>query len=109
MRIYKEYKEIAIKDIKGCNINAINKNNVDMIYLERKAIKRDGIRKPIEVIETENGYQILNGRKRLLAAKTLGYDKVPCLIRDRMKEILLRKVMKKLMLTEEDLTINYTN
>ena len=105
MKIYKEYKEIEIKDIKGCNINIMNKEKLDKIYLEKEEIKKHGIVKPIEVIETINGYRILKGENKVIAAKRLGYDKIPCLIRDKVKEILLRKLMKKLMLKEENLNI----
>ena len=94
MRSYKEYKEIEIKDIKGCNYNENNKANLDKICLQRNAIRKHGIGKPIEVIEVGNGYRILKGRFKMIAAKTLGYDKIPCLIRDTKREILLRKLNK---------------
>lgn len=94
MRSYKEYKEIEIKDIKGCNYIAITVANLDKICLQRDAIRRHGIGKPIEVIEAGNGYRILKGRFKMIAAKTLGYDKIPCLIRDTKREILLRKLNK---------------
>ena len=80
MRSYKEYKEIEIKDIKGCNYIAITVANLDKICLQRDAIRKHGIGKPIEVIEAGNGYRILKGRFKMIAAKTLGYDKIPCLI-----------------------------
>lgn len=105
MIIYKEYKEIEIKDIKGCNINVKNTDKLNSIYSEIKAIEKDSIRKPIEVIEENNGYRILHGDKKLLAAKMLGYQKIPCLVRDLTMEIFLRKVMKNLRLKEEDLYI----
>ena len=94
MRSYKEYKEIEIKDIKGCNYIAITVANLDKICLQRDAIRKHGIGKPIEVIEVGNGYRILKGRFKMIAAKTLGYDKIPCLIRDTKQEILLRKINK---------------
>ena len=94
MRSYKEYKEIEIKDIKGRNYNENNKANLDKICLQRDEIRKHGIGKPIEVIEVGNGYRILKGRFKTIAAKTLGYDKIPCLIRDTKQEILLRKLNK---------------
>lgn len=57
-----------------------------------ETIKRNGIKKPFEVIQEENGYYVLDSGIRLLAAKAVGYDKVPCLIRDINQEILLRKI-----------------
>ena len=94
MRSYKEYKEIEIKDIKGCNYIAITVANLDKICMQRDEIRKHGIGKPIEVIEVGNGYRILKGRFKMIAAKTLGYDKIPCLIRDTKQEILLRKINK---------------
>lgn len=94
MRSYKEFREIEIKDIKGRNYNENNKANLDKICLQRDEIRKHGIGKPIEVIEVGNGYRILKGRFKTIAAKTLGYDKIPCLIRDTKQEILLRKLNK---------------
>ena len=108
MRSYKEYKEIEIKDIKGCNYNENNKDNLDKIYLQINAIRKHGIGKPIEVIEVENGYRILKGRFKMIAAKTLGYDKIPCLIRDTKQEILLRKINKIFKLEDKNNAIKGT-
>lgn len=108
MRSYKEYKEIEIKDIKGCNYNENNKDNLDKIYLQINAIRKHGIGKPIEVIEVENGYRILKGRFKMIAAKTLGYDKIPCLIRDTKQEILLRKINKIFKLEDKNNAIKET-
>lgn len=94
MKVYKGYKEIEIKDIKGCKYNENNKSNLDKICLQRNAIRKHGIGKPIEVIEAGNGYRILKGKFKTIAAKTLGYDKISCLIRDTKQEILLRKLNK---------------
>ena len=74
---------------------------MDKICFQRGAIRKDGIGKPIEVIEAGNGYRILKGRFKMIAAKTLGYDKIPCLIRDTKQEILLRKINKIFKLEDE--------
>ena len=108
MRSYKEYKEIEIKDIKGCNYIAITVANLDKICLQRDAIRKHGIGKPIEVIEAGNGYRILKGRFKMIAAKTLGYDKIPCLIRDTKQEILLRKINKIFKLEDKNNAIKGT-
>ena len=108
MRSYKEYKEIEIKDIKGCKYNENNKVNLDKICLQRDAIRKHGIGKPIEVIEAGNGYRILKGRFKMIAAKTLGYDKIPCLIRDTKQEILLRKINKIFKLEDKNNAIKET-
>ena len=108
MRSYKEYKEIEIKDIKGCNYIAITVANLDKICMQRDEIRKHGIGKPIEVIEVGNGYRILKGRFKMIAAKTLGYDKIPCLIRDTKQEILLRKINKIFKLEDKNNAIKET-
>lgn len=105
---YKEYKEIEIKDIKGCNYIAITVANLDKICFQRDAIRKHGIGKPIEIIEAGNGYRILKGILKMIAAKTLGYDKIPCLIRDTKQEILLRKINKIFKLEDKNNAIKET-
>ena len=94
MKVYKEYKEIETKDIKGVKANAIFSRNLEKVCRYMEVIKKEGIKKPFEVIKKEKGYYVFGGGIRLLAAKALGYDKVPCLIRDTKQEILLRKLNK---------------
>ena len=94
MKVYKEYKEIETKDIKGVKANAIFSRNLEKVCRYMEVIKKEGIKKPFEVIKKEKGYYVFGGGIRLLAAKSLGYDKVPCLIRDIKQEILLRKLNK---------------
>ena len=81
---------------------------MDKICFQRDAIRKHGIGKPIEVIEAGNGYRILKGRFKMIAAKTLGYDKIPCLIRDTKQEILLRKINKIFKLDDENNEIKGT-
>ena len=102
MKVYKEYKEIEIKDIKGVKANKIYSRNLEKVCRYIEVIKKEGIKKPFEVIQEENGYYVLDSRIRLLAAKAVGYDKVPCLIRDTKQEILLRKLNKIFKLEDEN-------
>ena len=102
MKVYKEYKEIEIKDIKGVKYNRICNRNLEKVCRYIEEIKKEGIKKPFEVIQEENGYYVLDSRIRLLAAKAVGYDKVPCLIRDTKQEILLRKLNKIFKLEDEN-------
>lgn len=102
MKVYKEYREIEIKDIKGVKANAICSRNLEKVCRYMEVIKNEGIKKPFEVIQKENGYYVLDGGIRLLAAKALGYNKVPCLIRDTKQEILLRKLNNIFQLEDED-------
>lgn len=102
MKVYKEYKEIEIKDIKGVKYNRIYNRNLEKVCRYMKTIKRNGIKKPFEIIQKENGYYIFRDEARLVAAKAVGYDKVPCLIRDIKQEILLRKINKILKIEDEN-------
>ena len=102
MKVYKEYKEIEVKDIKGVKANAICSRNLEKVCRYMEVIKNEGIKKPFEVIQKENVYYILDGGIRLLAAKAQGYNKVQCLIRDKKQEILLRKLNKIFQLEDED-------
>lgn len=102
MKIYKEFKEIEIKDIKGIRYNRICNRYLEKVCRYIETIKSNGIKKPFEIIQKENGYYILNDKIKLVAAKTVGYDKVPCLIRDIEQEILLRKVNKILKIEDEN-------
>lgn len=102
MKVYKEFKEIEIKDIKGIKANKICGRNLEKVCRYIEAIKKEGIKKTFEVIQEENGYYVLDSRIRLLAAKAVGYDKVPCLIRDTKQEILLRKLNKIFKLEDEN-------
>jgi ParB family chromosome partitioning protein len=105
MKVYKEYKEIEVKDIKGVKANTICNRNLEKVCRYMEVIKKEGIKKPFEVIQKENVYYVLDGGIRLLAAKALGNNKVPCLIRDTKQEILLRKLNKIFKLEDENYEI----
>ena len=98
MKVYKNYKEIEIKDIKGARIDLDNELMQCKVELEKESMKSRGIRRPFEVIETGNGYKLISEKISFEAAKRLGYNKIPCVIRDLEKEILLRRLCKKLEL-----------
>ena len=102
MKVYKEFKEIEIKDIKGIKANKICGRNLEKVCRYIEAIKKEGIKKPFEVIQEENGYYVLDSKIRLLAAKAVGYDKVPCLIRNINQEILLRKINRIFKIEDEN-------
>jgi len=102
MKVYKNYKEIEIKDIKGARVDLYNEAITSKVDRARDMIKRRGIKKPFDVVEMGNEYYLTADRINFVAAKTLGYDKIPCLIRDIEKEILLRKLCKKLGLKDEN-------
>ena len=98
MKVYKNYKEIEIKNIKGARVDLYNEGIIHKVDRARKMIKSRGFRRPFEVVKTGNEYHLISDRISFVAAKTLGYDKIPCLIRDMKKEILLRRLCKKIEL-----------
>lgn len=102
MKVYKNYKEIEIKDIKGVRVDLYNEAIINKVNRERERIKTRGFKRPFDVVERENEYYLIGDRISFVAAKTLGYDKIPCLIRDIEKEILLRRLCKKLGLNDEN-------
>ena len=105
MKVYKEYKEIEINDIKRVKSHARCSRNLEKVFRYMEVIKKEGIKNPFEVIQKENGYYVLDGGIKLMVAKMLGYDKVPCLIRDIEKEILLRKMNRIFKLEDENCEI----
>jgi len=102
MKVYKNCKEIEIKNIKGARVDLYNESIINKVNKARERINLRGFKRPFDVVERENEYYLIGDRIDFVAAKTLGYDKIPCLIRDIEKEILLRKLCKKLGLDGED-------
>lgn len=102
MKVYKEYKEIEIKDIKGAKVDLYNESIMSKVERARDMIKSKGFMKPFDVVQVGNVYYLIDDRIKFVAAKTLGYDKIPCLIRDTQKEILLRKLCKKFGLEDNN-------
>ena len=102
MKVYKNYKEIEIKDIKGARVDLYNEGIISKVDRAREMIKMRGFKRPFEVVKMGNEYHLISDRISFVAAKTLGYDKIPCLIRDMKKEILLRRLCKKLRLNGEN-------
>ena len=102
MKVYKNYKEIEIKNIKGARVDLYNEGIIHKVDRARKMIKLRGFRRPFEVVKMGNEYHLISDRISFVAAKTLGYDKIPCLIRDIEKEILLRRLCEKLRMNGEN-------
>jgi len=102
MKVYKNCKEIEIKNIKGARVDLYNESIISKVNRAREMIKSRGFRRPFEVVKMGNEYHLISDRISFVAAKIVGYDKIPCLIRDIEKEILLRKLCKKLGLKDEN-------
>ena len=78
MKVYKNYKEIEIKNIKGARVDLYNESIISKVNRERDRIKMRGFKRPFEVVKMGNEYHLISDRISFVAAKTLGYDKIPC-------------------------------
>jgi len=68
-----------------------------------KSINQDGIKNPLLVRKIGDTYEVLDGSRRLQAAKTLGIEKLPCRVEEgEDKEIA--KMSLRFHLSQEDLT-----
>lgn len=47
-----------------------------------ESIKQNGILQPLTVRRADSGYELIAGERRLRAAKSAGFDKVPCIVLD---------------------------
>ena len=76
------FKEIPISEIND-DISLIRKGKFDedLDYLEQSIINY-GLLCPIIVREIVNGYQLVSGRRRLIACKRLGYDTIPAIVKE---------------------------
>lgn len=94
----KIYKEIPIELI---DLNPDNESIFgyeDVAYLA-ETIKENGFGGAIEVYHKDDGrYEISSGHRRYLAAKSLGYKRIPCIITDdtdsetKAKTLILRNI-----------------
>jgi len=75
-------KEIPINEIID-DISLIRKEKFDedLDYLEQSIINY-GLLCPIIVREIVNGYQLVSGRRRLIACKRLGYETIPAIVKE---------------------------
>ena len=55
----------------------------------RESIKEHGILEPLLVARVEGKYVLIDGLHRLVIAKELGMDKVPCVVREMREDELL--------------------
>lgn len=76
-----DVQHIKVGDI-GINPNQPRRkfDKVDMEEL-KSSIAQHGILQPLVVRRTDDGYELVAGERRLRAAKELGWEKVPCVIR----------------------------
>ncbi len=96
MKVYNEYKIIGIKDIIGMEKKEYNPIYFDRIQMAKLRIKRYGLKEPFEFVKVNNKYKIMKKSESLIAAKQLNYTEVPCLVRNPLHEIILRRILKNL-------------
>lgn len=94
-KVYEEYKIINVNEIEGARVHIKDKRIKDAISRAENNIIRYGFKSPFEVQKTGNKYKITAGRIHFIAAKNMGYEVVPCLVRNRAKEAILFKLLKK--------------
>ena len=71
-----------------------NRQNMRDFRLARRRIYREGITEPFEVIRRGNRYILRSNPIDFIAAKSLDYSIVPCLIRNKRYEHILDKMLK---------------
>lgn len=94
-KIYEEYKIINVNEIEETRVPVKDKRIKDAIIRAENNIIRYGFKSPFEVEKKGNKYRITAGRIHFIAAKNIGYEEVPCLVRNRAKEAIFFKLLKK--------------
>lgn len=94
-KIYEEYKIINVNEIEGARVPVKDRRIKDAIIRAENNIIRYGFKSPFEVEKKGNKYRITAGRIHFIAAKNIGYEEVPCLVRNRAKEAIFFKLLKK--------------
>lgn len=94
-KVYEEYKMINVNKIEGARVHIKDRRIKEAIIRAENNIIRYGFKSPFEVEKTGNKYRITAGRIHFIAAKNMGYEEVPCLVRNKAKEAILFKLLKK--------------
>ena len=94
-KIYEEYKIINVNEIEGARVHIKDKRIKEAMIRAENNIIRYGFKSPFEVEKKGNKYRITAGRIHFIAAKNIGYEEVPCLVRNRAKEAIFFKLLKK--------------
>lgn len=93
-KLYEDFKMINVNEIEGARLSIKDNRVKDAIIRAENNIIKYGIKSSFEVIKSGNKYKLIAGRLHFIAAKNLGYEIVPCLIRNRFKEAVLFKILK---------------
>lgn len=101
-REYKEYKEIDERYVKGRKVDVYKRYVRYHLYKATKMMEKEGIKKPFRVMKIGNNYYVIGDNIRFIAAKIMGFKKIPCLIIDTNKRrLLLRKNFKRNEIKDE--------
>jgi len=76
--INNSFKEIDLTSIFPDSNQSRKNFNIESLA---KSIEKNGV-VPLEVIEDNGNYKIIDGERRFRACKLLGLEKVPCIIND---------------------------
>ena len=95
-KVFEGYKLIDTNDIDGRRLMLENKQNMRDFRLARRRIYREGITEPFEVIKRGNRYILRSNPIDFIAAKSLDYSIVPCLIRNPKYEFILHRTLRDL-------------
>lgn len=99
---YKEYKEIDERYVKGRKVDVHKRYVRYHLYKATKMMEKEGIKKPFKVMKMGNNYYVIGDNIRFIAAKIMGFKKIPCLIIDTNKRrFLLRKNFKRNEIKDE--------
>ena len=95
-KVYEGYKLIETEDIEAHRLIPGNGFNVRDYMLAKRRVKAEGITEPFEVIKKGNRYLLKSNPITFIAARSLRYKTVPCLIRNPKYEFILHKSLRKL-------------
>ena len=91
MKRYREYKEIDERYVKGRKADVHKRYVRYHLYKATKMMEKEGIKKPFKVMKIGNSYCVIGDNIRFIAAKMMGFEKIPCLIIDNNKRRFLSR------------------
>ena len=86
MENYHKLVMAPVEKISPCPYQCRYTYNIENMETLIKSIKENGIIHPLAVTETEDGYQLISGHRRLFAAKQLKMEKVPVTVLEKSRE-----------------------
>ena len=80
------------------SLSSINKNpfqprkefDKEKINILAASIKKNGILQPLLVRRAEHGYELIAGERRLRSVRQLGWDRVPCIVKEATDHDMLQ-------------------